>query len=392
MLETTNVLVVGAGPTGLALSLVLQQAGIKHVLIDRLQAGQNTSRAAVIHSHTLEELEPLGVVDTLRRRALILTKVSIRDRGQRLLSLNFADLPTPYPMLMMIPQDSTEAVLREKLEELGDAVRFGHSLVSVDEDGDGYRVRIATPDGERQVSARYVVGADGMHSLVREQAGIAFEGSSNPETFVLADVRMDWSLGAGEVSLFFSAEGPLVVAPLPDGRFRIVATMAQAPEHPGIADIQRILDERGPSDPANRVRDVIWSSRFRVHHRIASRYRNAGLFIIGDATHVHSPAGGQGMNTGLVDAVVLGRLLAGVINGDRIEADLERYEQLRRPAALEVLDMAHRLTSIAVMRGPVRRLLRNGALRLLDRLPVARRRLTLALSGLSRRASARIDP
>ena len=143
-------------------------------------------------------------------------------------------------------------------------------------------------------------------------------------------------LGRAEVSLFFSPAGVLVVAPLPDGTFRIVATLNDAPEKAGIKDIQALIDTRGPTTGHNRVEEVVWGSRFRIHHRVAKSYRKGRFLLMGDAAHVHSPAGGQGMNTGLVDAVVLGRLLADVVNGKRPEFALGSYEELRRPAATKV--------------------------------------------------------
>ena len=194
------------------------------------------------------------------------------------------------------------------------------------------------------------------------------------------------------MSLFFSAAGLVVVAPLPGGAYRVVATLENAPERPGIADIQALIDARGPAAQRGKVREVIWSSRFRVHHRLASSYRNDRLFLIGDAAHVHSPAGGQGMNCGLVDACVLGQLLSDVIRGKRPESELDSYEQLRRPAAAEVLALAGRLTALATMRGTFRRTMRNAVFAILDRIAPAKRRLLMNLSGLSRRHLSRLPP
>jgi 2-polyprenyl-6-methoxyphenol hydroxylase-like FAD-dependent oxidoreductase len=194
---------------------------------------------------------------------------------------------------------------------------------------------------------------------VRKAAGIEFEGGSYGESFLLADVQMDWPLGKSEVSLFFSPTGLLVVAPLPNGTFRIVAIVESAPEHSSVPDIQALIDERGPQSKRSTVKHVVWSSRFHVHHRVAKSYRHGRMFVMGDAAHVHSPAGGQGMNTGLVDAVILGRLLAGVVKGERPESALDVYENLRRPAASKVLGLAGMLTGMAVMRNSLKRAIRN---------------------------------
>jgi len=177
----------------------------------------------------------------------------------------------------------------------------------------------------------------------------------------------------------------VVVAPLPDGTFRIVATLDNAPEQPGIADIQALLDARGPTTGHNSIEEVVWSSRFRVHHRVAKSYREGRFLLMGDAAHVHSPAGGQGMNTGLVDAVVLGRLLADVVNGKQPDSALDGYGQMRRPAATKVLGLAGMLTNMATLRSAPKRSLRNALLSLINMMPLAKRRLQMNLSGLARK-------
>src|SRR5262249_36535874 len=165
------------------------------------------------------------------------------------------------------------------------------------------------------VNARWVVGCDGMHSRMRDEAGIPFSGSAYDQVFVLADVHMDWPLTRDEVSLFFSPEGLAVVAPLPEDRYRIVATVDAHRAHPAVEDIQALLDARGPGAAQARIRDSVWTSRFRVHHRVAENPRKGRVLLCGDAAHVHSPAGGQGMNTGLQDAMSLANALADVVRG-----------------------------------------------------------------------------
>jgi 2-polyprenyl-6-methoxyphenol hydroxylase-like FAD-dependent oxidoreductase len=203
---------------------------------------------------------------------------------------------------------------------------------------------------------------------------------------------MSWGHGRDEVMLFFSPAGLVVVAPLPEGRFRIVATLDDQPEQPGVADLQALLDARGPTRGRAIVSRVHWSSRFRLHHRVADAYRRGPFLLVGDAAHVHSPAGGQGMNTGLVDACVLGRLLADVLHGRRGDEALDFYGDLRRPAAQQVLRLSGRLTAMATMKRAPQRMLRNIGLRIVDALPIARRRIAMNLSGLARRAAAEVPP
>lgn len=384
----TKILIVGAGPTGLALAITLQQAGVDHLLIDTLAEGLNTSRAAVIHAHTIEMLEPLGVVDELERRGRQLQHFSVRDGDRALLSLKFDTLPTRFNHILMIPQHDTEAVLADRLVALGGQVHRGVSALSVRDAATGQEVKLGTAEGEQTILADYVVAGDGMHSIVRESAGIGFTGEAYAGSFVLADVTMNWRTDRDEVAFYLSPEGPVVVAPLPHDRFRIVATMENAPEKPDAALIERIMNTRGPKSQTIRVGDVFWSSRFRLHHRVASAYRRGNVFLMGDAAHVHSPAGGQGMNTGLVDAVVLGRLLVGVLRDGLPLSDLDRYEILRRPAAQKVMALADRLTRVALVHSAWGKLLRTAIFGALNLSGAFKRKVQLSLSGLDRREFA----
>ena len=383
----TDVLIVGAGPTGLALATTLHRAGVSTLIVDKLETGQNTSRAAVIHAHTLEVLDTIGVSKNLAREGLRVTRFTLRDRDRKLAQLNFDELPSNYAHLLMLPQDATERILREVLADASQRVRWGSSVESLSQTAEGVEAVVQSKAGRATLRARYVVGADGMNSLVRRTAGIGFSGSNYEDSFVLADVDMEWGLSRDEVMLFFSPSGLLVVAPLPNGHFRLVATVDNAHEKPGVADMQALLDARGPAQGAGRISSVTWSSRFRLQHRVADHYRAGRFLLVGDAAHVHSPAGGQGMNTGLVDAVVLGKTLAEVISGRRDAVFLDQYERLRRPAAVQVLGLAGRLTSMATLKNALGRLIRNAVLKTITRLPMVRRRLQMDLSGLSRRAA-----
>ena len=385
MIESrTDVLIVGAGPTGLALALALQQANVQPMVVDALPAGLNTSRAAVVHAHTLEMLDQLGIMDDLQSAGTQVQRFTIRDRDEPLLEINFSQLPSAFRHMLMIPQPATEAILDTHLAALGGTVRQNVKATKLSQHGDFAEVLLETPEGLELVRARIVVGADGMHSAVREATSISFEGGAYAGSFVLADVRMDWPLPGGEVSLFFSPAGLVVVAQLPDGMYRIVATMDEAPEVVTIADVQGLIDARGPSAGA-QVREVSWSSRFRVHHRLASSYRDGRVVILGDAAHVHSPAGGQGMNAGLIDAVVLASALTAVVRDGAPLAVVDDYAATRRPAAREVLGLASRLTGVATVRPAILRGIRNFMLRLLNRMPAIKAKLALQLSGISRR-------
>ncbi|HEY8608384.1 MAG TPA: FAD-dependent oxidoreductase [Noviherbaspirillum sp.] len=375
-----EVVVVGAGPTGLSLGVALASRGHGVVLVDAQGEGRNTSRAAVVHARTLEVLQPYGVADRLVEEGVQSSRFTVRDRDRVLLAIDFDALPSPYRYALMVSQARTEQILLERLLALGGKVLRPRRLAALCQDAHGVA---ASLDDGATLRGHYLVGADGMHSTVREAAGIAFDGGQYAESFLLADVQMTCSLPPDEVVLYFSPAGLVVVAPLPGGLHRIVATMENAPETPGVDDLQRLLDARGPARDRAVIRNVTWGSRFRVHHRLARRYRAGRILLAGDAAHVHSPAGGQGMNTGIQDAVLLGELLGRVLDGADASL-LDNYECQRRAAARHVLQLAGRLTRFAVMQAAWRPW-RNAGLSVLASLPAFRRRLALQLAGLDSR-------
>jgi 2-polyprenyl-6-methoxyphenol hydroxylase-like FAD-dependent oxidoreductase len=289
-----NTDILGAGPTGLVLAATLRQAGLEPVVVERSPTVEPTSRAAVVHAHTLETLETIGVSADLVSRGLKLPIFRVRDRDRPLVTVDFGRLPSAYPYLLMLPQDVTERILTSRFTALGGEVMRSTLATKFMQDGSGVVANLVSASGERTIRARYVVGADGMHSTVRDAAGIGFEGEGYAQSFVLADVVMEWPLGPTEVTLYFSPAGLVVVAPLPNGSYRVVATVDEAPEHPGSDDVQAILNARGPRQGRVAVKSVGWSSRFRVHHRLANSYRKGRLFVMGDAAHVHSPLAGRG--------------------------------------------------------------------------------------------------
>jgi 2-polyprenyl-6-methoxyphenol hydroxylase-like FAD-dependent oxidoreductase len=378
MLPTaTDVLIVGAGPAGLTLAVGLARQGRLVTVVDGQAASDHTSRAAVVHARTLEVLEPYEVAERLAAEGIHVPRFTIRDRDRILVSVPFDDLPTAYPYTLMVSQAVTEALLLQRLSELGGNVLRPYTVTSLEQDDAGVT---AVFSDHGRIRAAYVVGADGMHSTVREQAGIGFKGDAYAESFTLADVKLSGGVPDNEVILYFSPDGLVVVAPLPGGIHRIVATVTDAPQQPDVAFIQHLLDARGPSAQRATVHEVVWGSRFRVHHRVADSYRAGRILLAGDAAHVHSPAGGQGMNAGITDAAALAENLGAVLDGGSPDL-LDTYTATRRPVAQQVISLADRLTRLATTNRRLRPL-RNLALRLLARIPAFRHRLAWRLSGL----------
>ncbi|GAB2681074.1 FAD-dependent oxidoreductase [Kribbella swartbergensis] len=377
--KSAEVVVVGAGPVGLAVAAGLRLRGHSVVVVDKQAEGSNTSRASVIHARTLELLDRIDVSKRLVELGLELQHFAIRDGDRRLVPVSFRELPTPYPFTLMLPQWQTEEVLLGRLEELGGSVLRPYAATGLTQSADGAAV---TLDNGDVIKAKYVVAADGMHSTIRELAGLAMPGNTLQLSFSLVDVRAE-GLPAEEVSLSFSTEGLLVIAPLPDGSFRLVASVDSAPEHPDAAYAQELLSARGPKKNSPKVTEVIWGSRFRIHERVAENYRAGRVLLAGDAAHTHSPAGGQGMNLGLRDAITLADALSTALNrGD--ESELDAYATNSRAEALRVVGLAHRLTRLANLPRPVRPL-RNAVLGLAGRMPRAQNALARQLAGLPNR-------
>lgn len=379
-MNDTDVLVVGAGPTGLALGASLIAKGVHAVVVDALAEGQNTTRAAVVNARTLEVLEELDLARRMVKEGLIARRFTMRAGRQILIPVDFSELPTKYPYSLMLSQADTERLLLERLHELGGAVLRPKTLRRLGPDENGVT---ATFDDGDTIRAGYVVGADGMHSTVRVQAGIGFTGSEFAESFALADVRLAGGAPRDEVILFYAKEGLTVVAPLPGDIFRIVAPAADAPKTPSVEFVQALLDSRtfGPGELA--VTELLWGTRFRIHHRVADTYRAGRLLLAGDAAHVHSPAGGQGMNLGITDAIALAGALTEVLGGGPDTA-LDTYAATQRRWAEQVLTLTGRLTRMSTLPRPLRPI-RNSGIRLAAQIPAVRRQLAVQLSGLSRR-------
>ena len=376
-MDTTDVLVVGAGPTGLSLTAALTSRGVQATLVDASPEGSNTSRAAAVAARTLEVLEDIDVSERLVKHGVQSRHFSIRDRDHVLMPLDFSILPTAYPYTLMISQADTERFLLDRVEEVGGEVIRPKRVTAVRQNAD---CAVATFNDGDQLRARYVVGADGMHSAVRTAAGIGFRGHAYPESFALADVRLTGDAPVGEILLFYARTGLVVVAPLPGDVYRIVAPVPDAPRAPSQEFVQGILDARGFGPGRLVVTDVLWGSHFKIHHRVADTYRSGRLVLAGDAAHVHSPAGGQGMNLGIQDAIALANAVERVIGGES-EQLLDAYSAARRPMAEQVLRLTDLLTRLATLPSGLRPA-RNTLMGLASHVPAVRRKLTWQLSGL----------
>jgi 2-polyprenyl-6-methoxyphenol hydroxylase-like FAD-dependent oxidoreductase len=388
--EHTGVVIVGAGPTGLTAAVRLAQLGTPYVLLDARAAPTATSNAALVHASSLELLAELGVGDALVAAGRRIHRIAMVDRGRPLLRVPLTGLPSRYPFALGVPQSTTEELLLRRLAELGGAVRRRHRVHLVRTDGDGVIVTgTMESSGEPvpfAIRARYVIGADGSHSTVRAAIGLDFPGETYPSQFVLADVALTNGVQAGdEATINMSAHGVTVIAQLPSGNHRIVATVDADEDElarPDRAYVDALLRDRGIRARSAAV--PVWSSAFRVHHRVAARFRVGLVFLAGDAAHIHSPAAGQGMNTGIADAFDLATRMAAVFTGQADESTLDAYDRVRRAVALEVLRFTDRLTKMAMLRNPAARFARRIGAGTVGRLAPVQQRLAMWVTGLQR--------
>jgi 2-polyprenyl-6-methoxyphenol hydroxylase-like FAD-dependent oxidoreductase len=380
-----DVLVAGAGPTGLTLAAQLAASGVRVRLIDRGLDRVHESRALAIQPRTLEVLADLGVTDELIACGNPAVQLRMHARGREL-AVPMFDLgldDTAYPYLLFLSQAETERILSEHLAVAGIQVERGVELTGLGNTTGSATATLRHRDGrEEAVSARYVAGCDGAHSTVRRLAGIRFEGSSYPQTFVLADVDAE-GVEPGAAHVFLSDQGMLFFFPLGNpAPWRLLAMRPPADRTPAEAPV--VLDEVQAiastyAGGAVRIHDPVWMTNFRLHHRAAARYRAGRVFLAGDAAHIHSPAGAQGMNTGIQDAVNLGWKLACTLRGGADPALLDTYEAERAPIGKMVLRFTDRAFTIASSTNPVVRFART-------RLPTAV--IPLALKATTARAYA----
>ena len=366
----TDVLIAGAGPTGLTLACELLRRGIRCRIIDQMHEPARTSRALGIQPRTLEAFADLGIVDEVLARGVRAAGARIYDRDTLLLHLRLDHLKAPYPYVLVVPQSGAEQILLGLLHRLGGVVERGRELVDFREEGNAVVATVREAGDEsgptEEVRAGWLVGCDGAHSRVRKTLGLTFEGSTYEEAFLLADVDLDWGRSRDETHGWLHRDGMFAALPLPQSRqWRLFADVsagagAEAPQ--ATVDLfQRLLVER-TGDTTTTISNPSWLSTFRINRRMVPEYRRGRVFLAGDAAHIHSPFGGQGMNTGIQDAYNLAWKLGLVIRGRTTGSLLDTYQEERLPVAREVLHDTHRNTNLLLARHALARLARDRVL------------------------------
>lgn len=380
-------LVVGAGPTGLLMASELARHGVSCRVIDKRPHATTTSNAIALHARTLEVFEQLGIIEEVLAQGLKQHGASIYADGQRIIHVRFDDLDAPYPFILSLAQSETEHILGAHLERLGIQVERNVELLGFTQDEQSVTARLGHADGQEEtITTPWLIGCDGAHSTVRHMLTMTFSGSAYPEAFALADVKLHWPLSDDEMHMFLGQDGILAVFPMRGGRYRlIVETAAEAGEEklpdPTLEELQGFLDKFAPA--GSTASDPVWLAAFRTHLRQAAHTRQGRVFLAGDAAHIHSPAGGQGMNTGLQDAYNLAWKLALVNAGQAPASLLDTYEIERHPVAESVMRTTDLMIKGATLRSPIAQHIRNRLAPLLVQQDFFQQRMTAQLAELS---------
>jgi 2-polyprenyl-6-methoxyphenol hydroxylase-like FAD-dependent oxidoreductase len=360
----SDVLIVGAGPTGLAHALWLTAQGVKVRIIDRTAGPGTTSRAMAVQARTLELYRQLDLSDTVVTAGFQNRAMNIWARGKPRARVALQDIGTGlslYPYILVYPQDLHEKTLVAKLASFGVEVERQTELVDFQDKGDHVEARLRRADGtEETASAAYLSACDGASSTVRKQLGIGFEGGTYRQVFYVADVELSGLENVGEAHV--ALDGSDFVAVLSyssDGKARLIGTVQdERAEHPENLTFDDVGHE-AISSVGIKVEKVNWFSHYRVHHRVADRFREGLVFLLGDAGHVHSPAGGQGMNTGILDAINLAWKLAEVIHERAPDSLLDTYATEREAFARELVKTTDRIFSLITADGGLANMMRS---------------------------------
>lgn len=360
----TDVLISGAGPTGLVLALWLTRLGVKVRIVDKTAEPGTTSRALAVQARTLELYRQLDLAGAVVARGHQVPAGNFWVKGERQAGISLKDLGaglTPYPFMQIFPQDEHEKLLIERLEALGVTVERHTELLGFAEQSNGVTVRLRNADGsEHDCEASYLAGCDGARSKVRELIGTGFPGGTYPQIFYVADVEASGPALNGELHVDLDEADFLAVFPLAgQGRARLIGAVrgehAQRAETLTFADIS----DRAITNMKVVIAKVNWFSTYHVHHRVTQHFRKGRVFLAGDSAHIHSPAGGQGMNTGIGDAINLAWKLAFVLKGRAGDALLDSFEAERIGFARRLVATTDRLFTFATGEGALANFVRT---------------------------------
>jgi 2-polyprenyl-6-methoxyphenol hydroxylase-like FAD-dependent oxidoreductase len=361
--RVVDVLIIGAGPTGLVLALWLTHLGVRVRIVDRTAQPGTTSRAIAVQARTLELYRQIDLAEPVVERGRRAVAANVWVAGKKRAHIVFGELGanvSPFPYALIFPQDEHERLLTDRLAALGIEVEHGTELLDFDEAGGSIHARLKRSDGRTEAcNARYLTACDGAHSIVREKLQLGFTGGTYAHLFYVADAQASGAAMNGEVHVALDRTDFLAIFPLKaDGHARLVGTVRDAALRPKENLSWDDVSERVIGWMGIHVEQVNWFSTYRVHHRVAERFRSGSVFLLGDAAHVHSPVGGQGMNTGVGDAINLAWKLAAVLHGRASASLLDSYEPERIAFARRLVATTDQVFTAATSSGAIARVLR----------------------------------
>ena len=391
--QETDVLIVGAGPTGLTLALQLRRLGVRFRIIDKSLEPSTTSKAIGLQYRVSEVLTWMGLFDRFLEKGVTGVGLNFYANGERILNLRLDNLEGVSgrgafaPKSIVIPQNSTERLLIEALAEHGVEVERGKEFVDFTQDGERVVSRVTHADGgEETIESRYLVSCEGPHSRIRKQAGLTFAGKTYPLSYFMADVELDWDADHDDVHVWIHEDGMFSAIPMPgERRWRLFMESGKGEKEDDtevtMKLVQRLMAER-IGDHETQASNPAWLSEFRISCRMVDRFSTGRVFLAGDAAHVHSPTGGQGITTGVGDAYNLGWKLDMVLRGVARDSLLDTYTEERLPVVRRVLKTTDGTASIFLAHTRVRRLIRDRIFLPVLRSRLAQKRLTKRLSQL----------